>query len=118
MLALRGVLSAADRIPTLIFDEVDVGVGGRAATAIGKRLRSLAAEHQVLSITHLPQVAALADHHLAVSKASRDSRTTVDVRSLDDAERVAELAEMMTGTGTEAARRNAEELLQAAQAGG
>jgi DNA repair protein RecN (Recombination protein N) len=115
LLALKSVLADADRTPTLVFDEVDVGIGGRHGTVVGERLRALALGHQVLSITHLPQVAAQGDHHISVSKTVRGGRTTVQVRSLDSAERVLEIAEMMSGTGTETARRNAAELLEAAQ---
>jgi DNA repair protein RecN (Recombination protein N) len=118
LLALKSVLSEADSTPTLIFDEVDVGVGGRRAGDIGSRMRALARAHQVLSITHMPQIAAMADQHLRVEKALRDGRTTVDVRPLASGDRVVELAEMMTGTGTETARRNAEELLEAARRSG
>lgn len=117
MLALKSVLSEADRTPTLVFDEVDVGVGGRRAADVGARMRALARSHQVLSITHMPQIAAMADQHFTVQKAVRAGRTTVDVRVLESGDRVSELAEMMSGTGTEAARRNAEELLEAAQHG-
>lgn len=117
LLALKSVLSHADRIPTLIFDEVDVGVGSRAGMVVGERLRGLASAHQVLSITHLPQVAALADHHLSVSKTLVEGRTGVEVRYLERPERVNEIAEMMSGTGTDTARRTAEELLEAAQHG-
>lgn len=115
LLALKSVLARADRTPVLVFDEVDVGVGGRRAADIGARMRALSQNHQVVSITHLPQIAALADQHVTVAKAVRDGRTGVDVRLVENAERVAEIAEMMTGTGTEAARRNAQELLEAAQ---
>ncbi|HZU13565.1 MAG TPA: DNA repair protein RecN [Chloroflexota bacterium] len=115
LLALKSVLAEADRTPTLVFDEVDVGVGGRRAHDVGQRMRRLAAGHQVLSITHMPQIAALADRHLTVVKAIREGRTAVDVRGLEHEERVAEIAEMMSGTGTEAARRNAAELLAAAR---
>ncbi|MBV9281456.1 MAG: DNA repair protein RecN [Chloroflexi bacterium] len=115
LLALKSVLAGADQIPTLIFDEVDVGVGGRAAVNVGERLRSLARSHQVLSITHLPQIAALADQHLAVTKSVNGGRTTVRIQPLEAADRVLEIAEMMSGTGSEAARRNAEELLEAAR---
>jgi DNA repair protein RecN (Recombination protein N) len=115
LLALKSVLARADRIPTLVFDEVDVGVGGRRAMDVGERMRRLAESHQVLTVTHMPQIAALADQHLTVLKAVREGRTTVDVRPLESADRVAEIAEMMSGTGSDAARRNAEELLEAAQ---
>jgi DNA repair protein RecN (Recombination protein N) len=117
LLALKSVLAGADRIPTLVFDEVDVGVGGRRAMDVGQRMRSLATSHQVLTITHMPQIAALADQHLTVLKAVRHDRTTVDVRALERGERVTEIAEMMSGTGSEAARRNAEELLESARQG-
>jgi DNA repair protein RecN (Recombination protein N) len=117
LLALKSVLAGADRTPTLVFDEVDVGIGGRHGTVVGERLRALARTHQVLSITHLPQVAALGDQHLSVSKAVRDGRTTVGVRSLEGTDRVVEIAEMMSGTGSETARRNAQELLEAARSG-
>ncbi len=117
LLALKSVLARADRIPTLVFDEVDVGVGGRRAMNVGQRMRTLAESHQVLTITHMPQIAALADQHLTVLKAVRGGRTTVDVRALESGERVEEIAEMMSGTGSDAARRNAEELLEAAQRG-
>jgi DNA repair protein RecN (Recombination protein N) len=113
-LALKSVLAGADRIPTLVFDEVDVGVGGRNGIVVGERLRSLAAQHQVISITHLPQVAALADEHLTVAKVVEGGRTSVGVRVLESSERITEIAEMMSGTGTAAARRNAEELLESA----
>lgn len=117
LLALKSVLAGADRTPTLIFDEVDVGVGGRNGIVVGERLRALANEHQVISITHLPQVAALADEHLTVAKQVLNGATSVGVRPLDATERVTEIAEMMSGTGTAAARRSAEELLAAARRG-
>lgn len=115
LLALKSVLAGADRTPTLIFDEVDVGVGARNGVVVGDRLRQLSARHQVISITHLPQVAALADEHLIVAKDVADGMTRVAVRALEASERVTEIAEMMSGTGTAAARRNAEELLAAAR---
>jgi DNA repair protein RecN (Recombination protein N) len=117
LLALKSVLAGADDTPTLIFDEVDVGVGARSGAVVGERLRQLAQSHQVISISHLPQIAALADQHLTVAKTVDDGRTSVAVVSLEGADRVAEIAEMMSGTSSEAARRNAEELLAAAQSG-
>jgi DNA repair protein RecN (Recombination protein N) len=117
LLALKSVLAGADRTPTLIFDEVDVGVGGRRAMDVGQRMRALSREHQVVSITHMPQIAALADEHVTVMKAVRAGRTTVDVKRLEGGERVGEIAEMMSGSETDAALRSAQELLQAAQHG-
>jgi len=115
-LALKTILSRVDRRATLIFDEIDVGVGGRGAPVVGQKLAGLTAEHQVLCVTHMPQVAAYADAHLVVSKGGDDA-TRVAVRALAPEERVEELAEMLGGPlGGEGARRNAEELLDRAAA--
>jgi DNA repair protein RecN (Recombination protein N) len=108
MLALRLVLSEAP--PTLIFDEVDAGVGGAAAIAVGEALTELGASHQVLVVTHLAQVAAGADHHVAVRKKSTRTSTSTTVIDLDDAEREAELARMLSGRDTARARDHAREL--------
>ena len=117
MLALRVVLAAVDRTPTLVFDEVDAGVGGRTAAAVGRRLAELARRHQVLVVTHLPQIAAHADRHFTVEKRSDDATTSTDVRLLDDAGRVGELSRMLSGMeGSGLAQAHAEELLAAASA--
>jgi DNA repair protein RecN (Recombination protein N) len=117
MLAIEVVLSHADPVPTLVFDEVDAGVGGRAAVEIGRRLARLATSHQVIVVTHLPQVAAFADRHLVVDKDSKGSLTRSGVRSLTDADRVIELARMLAGMdSTDTGRAHAEELLGAAAA--
>lgn len=115
LLALKSVLAGADETPTLVFDEVDVGVGARHGMVVGERMRQLARTHQVLSITHLPQIAALADEHLTVAKAIQGGRTGITVRAVASAERVLEIAQMMSGGSSENARRSAEELLEAAQ---
>ncbi|MEY8039916.1 DNA repair protein RecN [Saccharopolyspora cebuensis] len=116
MLALEVVLADADTVPTLVFDEVDAGVGGRAAVEIGRRLARLARTHQVVVVTHLPQVAAYADRHLVVDKSSADGGLTrSDVRVVDDDRRVVELARMLAGLeSTETGRAHAEELLNTA----
>lgn len=98
-LALKVVLAAADETPLLVFDEVDAGVGGRNASALGERLRSLSRFHQVLCVTHLPQVAAYADAHLVVGKRVEGERTSTEVRVLDAGGRAAELAAMLAGEG-------------------
>jgi DNA repair protein RecN (Recombination protein N) len=114
-LALKVVLAAADETPLLVFDEVDAGVGGRNASALGERLRALSAYHQVLCVTHLPQVAAWADTHVVVGKRVEGDRTTTEVRVLDAGERSAELAAMLAGEGAgEEARATAEALLRVA----
>jgi DNA repair protein RecN (Recombination protein N) len=113
MLALEVVLSASAAGPTMVFDEVDAGVGGRAAVQIGRRLARLARTHQVIVVTHLPQVAAYADTHLMVETAGAAS----EVRRLDDEQRVAELARMLAGLGeSDTGRAHARELLEAAEA--
>jgi DNA repair protein RecN (Recombination protein N) len=117
MLAIEVVLAADDAGVTMVFDEVDAGVGGRAAVEIGRRLAKLARTHQVICITHLPQVAAFADRHLVVSKASDGSVTRSGVTALDDAGRVRELSRMLAGQeNSTLARGHAEELLAAAAA--
>ncbi|MER7012033.1 DNA repair protein RecN [Saccharopolyspora sp. NPDC000359] len=118
MLALEVVLADADTVPTLVFDEVDAGVGGRAAVEIGRRLARLARTHQVVVVTHLPQVAAYADRHLVVDKGNAEGGLTrSDVRVVADELRVVELARMLAGMdSTETGRAHAEELLNTATA--
>lgn len=111
MLALKGVLARADRTPTLIFDEIDQGIGGRVGAIVGRKLWTLAASHQVLCITHLPQLAGFGDQHFKVEKEIAGQRTMTRVRALEGADRVAELAQMLGGTG-EKTRESAEEILE------
>ncbi|MBB3751970.1 DNA repair protein RecN (Recombination protein N) [Mycolicibacterium sp. BK634] len=114
MLALEVVLAASAEGTTMVFDEVDAGVGGRAAVQIGRRLARLARSHQVIVVTHLPQVAAYADSHLVVDSSGKG---TSEVRRLDTEQRVAELARMLAGLGeSDTGRAHARELLEAAQA--
>jgi DNA repair protein RecN (Recombination protein N) len=114
-LALKVVLAAADETPLLVFDEVDAGVGGRNAAALGERLRALGTFHQVLCVTHLAQVAAHADAHLVVGKRVAGGRTIIDARELAPDERAAELAAMLAGEGAgDEAHAAAEALLRAA----
>ncbi|NYI92676.1 DNA repair protein RecN (Recombination protein N) [Amycolatopsis endophytica] len=117
MLAIEVVLADADTVQTLVFDEVDAGVGGRAAIEIGRRLARLARTHQVLVVTHLPQVAAFADRHLVVDKGTAEGVTRSDVKTLEKSQRVVELARMLAGMeSTETGRAHAEELLAVADA--
>jgi DNA repair protein RecN (Recombination protein N) len=117
-LALKVVLATADETPLLVFDEVDAGVGGRNASALGERLRALSRFHQVLCVTHLPQVAAYADAHLVVGKRIEGERTATEVRALDADGRAAELAAMLAGEGAgDEARSAAEALLRGAGSG-
>jgi DNA repair protein RecN (Recombination protein N) len=111
-LALKAVLARVDLRTTLIFDEIDVGVGGRSAPVVGEKLWQLTGTHQVLCITHMPQVAAYADQHLVVAKGTEGDRTRTMVEQVSGPQRVAELAAMLGGQpGSEAAEANARELL-------
>ncbi len=120
MLALKAVLAAADETPTLIFDELDQGIGGRVGAAVGRKLRDVShgthSVHQVLCVTHLPQIAGYADAHFAVEKQVGGGRTTTRIRMLEGAERVEELAAML-GTLSEGTRRSAREILASAAHG-
>jgi DNA repair protein RecN (Recombination protein N) len=116
-LAIKEVLAEVDDTPTLVFDEVDTGIGGRSADPVGRSLWLLGRGHQVLCVTHLPQIAAHADAHFRIAKRERDGRTVTEVTRLDRAARVAELAEMLGGSSeTAAAHAQAGELLDRAVA--
>ncbi|MBN1370294.1 MAG: DNA repair protein RecN [Dehalococcoidaceae bacterium] len=95
-LALKNALAGADAVPTMIFDEIDIGVGGRSGEVIGRKLWSLGRHHQIICITHLPQIAAFADSHFKVCKTSRGNRNTSTIRALNDNERIEELAAMIS----------------------
>ena len=114
MLAMKNVLAEKDQVNTLIFDEVDTGVSGRAAQKVAEKLRSVAAHKQVLCVTHLPQLAALANTHLLIAKSERDGRTYTSVTPLDVEGRKRELARIIGGTNiTETTLKSAEEMLRA-----
>ena len=116
MLAVEVVFAAADPVSLMVFDEVDAGVGGRAAVEVGRRLAQLARDHQVVVVTHLPQVAAYADVHLVVDKTADAAVTNRALRRLDEADRPVELARMLAGVdGSEHARRHARELIDLAR---
>ena len=113
MLAMKNVLAEKDQVNTLIFDEVDTGVSGRAAQKVAEKLRSVAAHKQVLCVTHLPQLAALANTHLLIAKSERDGRTYTSVTPLDIEGRKQELARIIGGTNiTETTLKSAEEMLR------
>jgi DNA repair protein RecN (Recombination protein N) len=115
-LAIEQVLATADATPTLVFDEVDAGIGGRSADPVGRSLWRLGRDHQVLCVTHLPQVAAHADIHLHISKHTSDGRTVTRISELDDEARVGELAAMLSGGTSTTALETARELLDRARA--
>jgi DNA repair protein RecN (Recombination protein N) len=111
MLALKESFAEVDQIPVLIFDEVDAGIGGRVAERVGKRLWSLGGRHQVLCVTHLPQIAAMADHHIIVERTQGNGNVCVKVKEPSPPEREEEIARMLSGKITDISRRHARELL-------
>jgi DNA repair protein RecN (Recombination protein N) len=113
MLALKTILARLDSVPTLVFDEVDAGIGGRVALQVGEKMREVAAAHQVFAVTHLPQIASRAHVHLRVSKAEREGRTTTTVEALEAEARVHEIARMLGGDPESAvSQEHARELLE------
>lgn len=112
MLALKSILSEADATPTLVFDEIDVGVGGRSGRPVGEKLWGLSTSHQVIVISHLPQIAAFAEAHFRIAKVDRDGHTETHIDPLSNQDRVDELAAMLDGVPvTKASRQNALEML-------
>ena len=112
MLALKSALASSDKTPLLIFDEIDTGVSGRIGQSVGLSLKKLSVHHQVVAITHLPQIAGLADAHFAVEKTEANKKTTTQLRKLSTDERVREVAKLMSGTEiTEAGLKSARELM-------
>jgi DNA repair protein RecN (Recombination protein N) len=112
MLAIKGVLAASDRMSTLIFDEVDAGIGGEVALSVGQRLARLAASKQVLCVTHLATIAARADNHLRIDKAASGGRTVTRIERVTGASRREEIARMLAGDRTgELSLQHAQELL-------
>jgi DNA repair protein RecN (Recombination protein N) len=117
MLALKTILARLDHVPTLVFDEVDAGIGGRVGLMVGETMRGVAAHHQVFAITHLPQIAARAHHHILVAKGARGGVTTADVTVLTGADRISEVARMLGGDPeSDVSRAHAQELLDSAAA--
>jgi DNA repair protein RecN (Recombination protein N) len=113
MLALKALVLTAGEASTLLFDEVDAGIGGRVAEIVGKKLKQVAARQQVLSVTHLPQIAALADAHYVVEKEVEQGRTFTRVKQLSERDRIAEIARMLGGIKiTDQARKHAEALVR------
>ena len=115
MLALKTILARVDQVPTLIFDEVDAGIGGRVGLQVGDTLRRVAKEHQVFAISHLPQIAARAHHHIVVAKGAKGGVTTADISVLEGTGRVSEIARMLGGDPeSKVSRAHARELLETA----
>ena len=116
MLALKTVLAGHDRLGTLVFDEIDANVGGRLGDVLGQKLAALGQTHQVICVTHLPQVASYARHHWSIRKAKRGNRTVTTIARLEEPERLEELASMLRGEARgETTRREAAAMLEAAR---
>jgi DNA repair protein RecN (Recombination protein N) len=111
MLALKTILADADATPTLIFDEIDAGISGRSGQVVGEKLWQLTRNHQVICVTHLPQIAAFADTHYSVNKQILDDRTVTLVNELRPEQRIREVAHIMGGSVTEFSMKSAEEML-------
>lgn len=112
MLSIKAALSGKDNIPILVFDEIDAGISGRIAGKVGKLLKELSKSHQIISITHLPQIAAKSDNHLYVSKTETKGETKADIKSITGEEKITEVAKMLSGENvTKAAMQSAKELI-------
>ena len=117
MLALKSLLADGDQIPSLVFDEIDAGISGKVAQIVGARMAALAKMHQILCVTHLPQIAAFASRHLKVEKYIEDNRTFVDTKLLASEQREAEIASLLGGSSVTAqALENARQLIAEAGA--
>jgi DNA repair protein RecN (Recombination protein N) len=114
MLALKSIFADFDSIPVLIFDEVDAGIGGKTAESVGEKLKTLAAKHQVLCATHLPQIASMGESHLKVEKGQKNGKVHIGVKEISGMERLHEIARMMSGKITDISLKHAEELLDSA----
>ena len=118
MLAIKAVLADTDDIPTLIFDEIDTGISGRTAQKVSEKMAYIARNHQVICITHLPQIAAMADAHFEIAKATSEGSTATTIRQLGEQEMVEELARLLGGAKiTEAVVDNAREMKELARQG-
>ena len=113
MLAIKSSLSGKDNIPILVFDEIDSGISGRIADKVGKLIKSLSESHQIISITHLPQIASMSDNHFHVSKRDFENETIAEIRKLNEKEKVEEIAKLLSGEKvTESSIKSAKELIK------
>ena len=116
MLGLKSIGKETESLKTLIFDEIDSGIGGKTAEFVARKLQNLAAHHQVICITHLPQIASFATHHYRIEKYVKKDRTYTTVKELSLEERIQEIAKLLTGSRvTETALKNAQEMLMHSQ---
>jgi DNA repair protein RecN (Recombination protein N) len=116
MLAIKRIIGDLDRIPTMIFDEIDTGISGAAAGVVGRKLRQISENRQIVCITHLPQIAAFGEHHCRIVKTSDERSTHTTVVPLNESERIEEIARLLSGTEvTQKGRDSARELLDLSQ---
>lgn len=116
MLAVKSCMAAEDNIGTLVFDEIDVGISGRAAQAVAEKMALISRKHQVISITHLPQIAAMADSHYLIEKSADEGKTVTKIVRLSEAESITEIARLLGGASiTDAVMSNALEMKQMAE---
>ena len=112
MLAIKAAVTGKDEVPVLVFDEIDSGISGRIADKVGKVLKQLSKSHQIISITHLPQIAAMSDKHFRVSKEEDKKETIAKIKDLTEQEKVTEIAKLLSGEKiTEASTKSAKELI-------
>ncbi len=111
MLAFKGIMASKEDVGTLIFDEIDTGISGRMAKVVAEKMANIALERQVICVTHLPQIAAMADESFLIEKSVDDKGTKTEIRRLDDEERISEVARLSGGSATDAAYAHAKELL-------
>ena len=117
MLSIKTVMAGKDDTQTLIFDEIDAGISGRTAQLVGEKLKQLSCGHQIICITHLPQIASMADTHFVIEKTASGDVTTTDIRQLSDENSIDELARLLGGSAiTDAVRNNAAEMKNMAKA--
>lgn len=116
MLAFKNILADFDQIPTMIFDEIDTGISGIAASVVASKLRQIAKSHQIICITHLPQIAASGDTNFEIRKSSDDSSTRVELNKLSEEEKINEIARLLGGKAiTDVTLKSAEELISASR---
>ena len=110
MLAIKTVLADIDKVPTLIFDEIDTGISGKAGKAVAEKMKTISRNHQILCVTHLPSIAAKGDFNYYISKNTKDNKTTTSIKLLNEEETISEIARIANGDVTEIAIANAREL--------
>ena len=113
MLAIKTILSDVDRVSTLVFDEIDTGISGKAARSVAEKIKIISSSHQIICITHLPSIAAKGDHNYYISKTVKNNKTITNIKELNEEETISEIARIANGDVTDVAIANARELRKA-----